>query len=132
MKDRIGWKVVSRGRNGVLTSAIIGRGSPWCATYVVGRPTTGRAGTPVFAFRTREQARRFAVAYQLVVRAELDTLVVKAELDNPRTQRKIATYYAPQGFSHFWESKDQSRYSSDSPAGTLVCDAITLLPRGAK
>ena len=115
----IGWKVVTKHIDGKLTSAIIRPASPWCATYVFGKPTTGRDGTPVLAFRTRQQARQFAAGGQLVL---------KAELDNPRSQGWVATYYAPQSFGRFWRSKNQNRYSR-APSETLACDAITLLER---
>lgn len=115
----IGWKVVNECANGDFTSAIMFSSSKWCVLYVVGKPTTGINGTPVLAFRTREQARIFKAWGQPVFRARLD---------NPRPQKWIATYYHPSTFAHFWLSKAQRRFSR-APEGTLACDAITLLER---
>ena len=117
--QKIGWKVVTKRDSGELTSAIIGvgAGSAWCVTYTVGKPTVGRDGTPVLAFRTRQQAQAFKSRGQPIF---------KAQLDNPRPQSWIASSHRPSTFRCFWRSTSQDRYGF-APDGTLACDAITLL-----
>ena len=114
----IGWKVVQEYSDGTLGSAVLC--GDWAVTYEIGARTTGRKGTPVLAFRTRRQARRFKKFAALYY-----PCLFKARLENPRTQDFIAPVTLTEEFAAFWGGDHSSAIGA--PTGTLACDSITLL-----
>lgn len=120
---KIGWKVV-KPRDEAFCSAVIKNG-PWSCRYAVGERTTGRTGTPVLAFRTRDAARRFKRTHVLQGQGHV---VFRARLENPHPQSVIVPVYWPYvGFRRFWDGDPYE--ATSAPDGTLACDAITLLER---
>ena len=118
--NKTGWKVVKRADNGDFKSSRIMKGWRWCVSYGVGKRSTGRHGTPVLAFRTRANARRFK---------DFGDLVFKATLENPEPIDSLEYYIFTQNFAVFWKQVKARQGPADAPDGTLACDAITLLER---
>ena len=119
-RETIGYKVVRQreryGTRSLVSGAVYD--SDWIVAYAPGFPSYGRGGSPLFAFDSLPHARAFA-REQPLNRCQ----VWKANLRRPKVRKRLASWVY--NYLSFWAGRRRNTFQA--PAGTLACEAITLL-----